>query len=57
MGIMGFNGEEVMGGFREGFDGWLHNSYYLASITNLLVFVREKICFVFEVGSKLLCVI
>lgn len=37
MGVMGNDGEEVKGGLREGFNGWLHNSYCLESITNLLV--------------------
>jgi hypothetical protein len=57
MGVMGIDGEEVRGGFRVGFSGWLYNSYCLASITNVLVFVTEKICVIFEVGSNLLCII
>jgi hypothetical protein len=55
MGVMGIDGEEVNGGLIEGFNGWLYNSCYLASITNVLVFVTEKICVLFEVGSNLLC--
>jgi len=26
MGVMGNDGEEVKGGLREGFNGWLHNA-------------------------------
>jgi hypothetical protein len=57
MGVMGIDGEEVKEGFREGFSGWLCNSYYLESITNVLVFITEKICVLFEVGSNFLYVI
>jgi len=57
MGVMGIDEEEVKRGSREGFNAWLHNSYCLASITNVLVFVTDKICVLFEMGSNILYVI